>query len=94
MGDDDLVETSRLPRGDDVKSWRSTGRAGRFRGFGSKRGSLHSATDIQELVVDQIHSTLRIIFILHLISYLLIIYNGSSSDPQVSPTIAQVANGG
>ena len=56
MDDDDLVETSRLPRGDDVKSWRPSGRAGGFRGFGSKRGSLHSAADIQELVVDRIHS--------------------------------------
>lgn len=56
MDDDDLVETSRLPRGDDVKSWRPSGRAGGFRGFCSKRGSLHSAADIQELVVDRIHS--------------------------------------
>lgn len=57
MGDDNLVETSRLPRGDGVKSWRPSGRAGRFRGFGSKRGPLHSDGDIQELVVDEIHSS-------------------------------------
>ncbi|KAF8139935.1 hypothetical protein EV363DRAFT_1311173 [Boletus edulis] len=45
------LEPQGWPRGDIVKSWRPPRRVGWFGGFGSKRGSLHCASYIQELLV-------------------------------------------